>query len=257
MPGDAATTVIHVHVRCPLVDTVPVPARAPDDLHRLASITQDVSASTLERDLASALIAARPAGSRIPFERFLNRPASEPALLSMWDELVGDLNVTRADRVVSRLLGESLQGRKGGAVGAISRAGRQIVYPDPAYAAGWINRVAAEEQAIGDPFACACHAYAEVALSHPYGDGNGRLARAMFQRALARAGLLHAPLIPLGPLIYLNHKSLIAVLVRLGTVGDWLPFLDVMAQLTTKALAFTEHRLKAFAPEPGHANPIP
>ncbi len=43
---------------------------------------------------------------------------------------------------------------------------------------------------------------------------------------------------------------MIAALVRLGTTGDWPPFLVVMERLTPKALAFTEHQLKAFAPPP-------
>ncbi len=105
-----------------------------------------------------------------------------------------------------------------------------------------------------DAFILGCHAYAEVALSHPYTDGNGRLARALYQRAFAHAGLLNAPLIPLGPLLYLNHKTVIAVLVHLGTTGEWPPFLKVMARLTHKALAFTEHYMSTDGPRRASAS---
>lgn len=178
--------------------------------------------------------------------------------MDAWSALRDDvLTEAIASRMVASLTGEPVRYRFGHISSAADLHGRRTIYAPPDIAAGWIDRVNAAEAQGADPFILACHAYAEVALSHPYVDGNGRLARAMFQRAFARAGLLDAPLIPLGPLIYLNHKVVIAALVRLGTTGDWPPFLDVMARLTHKALAFTEHQLKAFAPPPLRDNDVP
>lgn len=168
--------------------------------------------------------------------------------MDVWPGLKHDiLTEAVASRIVVNLTGEPVRHRSGQISSAPDRFGGRTVYAPPDIAASWLDRVNAAETNGSDPFVLACHAYAEVALSHPYADGNGRLARAMFQRAFARAGLLDAPLIPLGPLIYLNHKIVIAALVRLGTTGDWSPYLEVMARLTHKALAFTEHHLKTCA----------
>jgi len=162
-----------------------------------------------------------------------------------------------ADQLVTALIGEPVRHRFGQITSAPDRFGRRTLYAPPDVATGWIDRVNAADAMGTDPFILACHAYAEVALSHPYADGNGRLARALYQRAFARAGLLDAPLIPLGPLIYLNHKVVIAALVHLGTTGDWPPFMNVMARLTLKALAFTEHYMKSYAPPPPRDTSVP
>ncbi len=172
-------------------------------------------------------------------------------LTGVWSRLLGEpISNHLADEIVAALTGESARPRSGQIASAPDGFGRRTVYAPPDVAAGWIDRVNVAEAYHPEPFILACHAYAEVALSHPFADGNGRVARAMFQRTFARAGLLDAPLIPLGPLIYLNHKVVIASLVRLGTTGEWPPFLDVMARLTLKALAFTEYHLKSHSLSP-------
>lgn len=189
----------------------------------------------------------------VPFNRFLARPGSETILSEFWSTMAGGpATDTLVENLIAGLTGAPAGVRSGQITSAPDRSGTRTVYAPPDIAAGWIDRVNAAEMTVGDPYILACHAYAEVALSHPYSDGNGRLARAMFQRAFGRAGLLEAPLIPLGPLIYLNHKLVIHVLVRLGTTGDWAPFLALMARLTHTALDFTEHRLKRFADPPLH-----
>lgn len=203
----------------------------------------------LERALADDLasrIATSPVMTPIPFFRFASRPPSELVLTGVWSRLLGEpISNNLADEIVAALTGESAGPRSGKVASAPDGFGRRTVYAPPDVAAGWVDRVNAAEANHPNPFILASYTYAEVALSHPYADGNGRLARAMFQRAFARAGLLDAPLIPLGPLIYLNHKVVIAALVRLGTTGEWPPFLDVMERLTLKALAFTDHHLKS------------
>jgi hypothetical protein len=184
----------------------------------------------------------------VPFNRFLVRPGSEAILSELWSTMAGGPTTdTLVEHLIAGLTGAPPDIRSGQITSAPDRSGRRTVYAPPDIAGGWIKRVNAAEMTVGDPYILACHAYAEVALSHPYADGNGRLARAMFQRAFARAGLLEAPLIPLGPLIYLNHKVVIQALVRLGTTDDWAPFLALMARLTHTALDFAEHRLKRFA----------
>lgn len=244
-----------------LVACPPPPAfsfvRDPGDIEeRLLALSRSVAQrryplAPLERALAERLTTTSPSTVSAPFHRFLERPASEVVLSGFW-EVLGHQGLTDglADSIVTGLTGVPCERRRGVMASRRDRRGRRTVYAPEDVATGWANRVREVDAANSNCFVGACYAYANVALSHPYTDGNGRLARAMYQRAFARAGLLDAPLIPLGPLIYLNHKIVIAALVRLGTTGDWSPFLEVMVRLTHRALAFTEYHLKSHPQRP-------
>lgn len=209
-------------------------------LDRLASPLQSLE---LERLLAAEFIGRRPLGNPTPFERFLTRPAVEPVLTRRWADLVGPLDLHLASEIVGDLTGGLAQPRGVVAASAPNRDGVRTVYANAAHAQGWIDRIEAAEGVTDAPFARACHAYAEVALSHPFADGNGRLARVMFQRSLARSGMLSGPLLPLGPLIYRHHRPMIQALVTLGLTGRWCPFMEMMDALCRAALTFTERAL--------------
>lgn len=201
----------------------------------------------LERCLAGELATSSYARGQ-PFERFNERPASEPVMAGKWERLArGPMTEALADNLVSSLLGHPARIREGGGCSAGNAQGVRSHYPDPWIAKGWIERLAEWDNRSASPFVSACLAYAEIAISHPYTDGNGRLARVGFQRALARRSQLSAPLLPLGPLIYANHKAVIAALVHVGTTGRWEPMLTTMAQLVRKSSAFTRTQLEVFA----------
>lgn len=214
---------------------------------------QDMTASrpdavpSLERNLAHELrrsLEVR-SGTTIPFAIFDNRPAVEPVLSGAWEALIADTPRQAITDILGHLLGHPAIERKGTSATVRARDGTRSVFPPAVEAAGWLDRIDAAEHCGLDPFALACFAYAQTVLSHPYQDGNGRLARAMFQRSLARSGRLHGPFLPLGPLVYANHRLHDRALQHLGTTGDWGPFVAVILGLTRKAAAFTAHTLSA------------
>jgi hypothetical protein len=237
LPGGSGLTVA---VRCPPPRAAAAGGQLLSELGNAASPRRPLE---LERLLAAEFIRLRPAGNATPFERFLTRPAVEPVLTRRWADLVGPLDLHLASEIVGDLTGAPARPRGRFAASAPDRNGVRTVYAGLAHAEGWIDRIAAAEGVTHDPFARACHAYAEVALSHPFADGNGRLARVLLQRSLARSGMLGGPLLPLGPLIYRHHRPVIQALVTLGTTGRWGPFMDLMDALCGAALTFTERAL--------------
>lgn len=195
----------------------------------------------LERLLAHALKAEAFARgfAKSSQARFDDRPATEPALRSLWPKLMARTRIADVDKLLSALLGESSVHRQHRSTTRYARDGTRSVFPPVDEARGWLDRVDASERPGIDPFAQACFAYAQAVLSHPYNDGNGSLARAMYQRSLGRSGFLSGPLLPLGPLVYSNHHVHDRALQHLGSTGDWAPFVAVMLGLTRKAAAFT------------------
>lgn len=239
--GSEGKNAADVHVICP----PPAPLTFSDEalLARLGRLGTPTPVPTLERLLAADLMNRRPAGNTTPLERFLARPAAETILARFWPEMTGKLDRRLAERIVGALVGAPVLPRDEIARSVQNLSGRRTVYAPRGHANAWIDRINAAESDGWSPFTLACHAYAETALSHPFADGNGRLARALFHRALARRGVVRAPLLPMGPLIYRHHRVVIAALVTLGTVGDWRPFYAVMSAICEDAVDFTERNL--------------
>lgn len=197
----------------------------------------------LDRRLAQDLkIAAFAKGFKKSSQsRFAERPASEPTLLRLWPAMKGNTRYEDIDELLTGLLGQPAVRRQHRSRTRLARDGTRSIFPPEAEARGWLSRIDAAESGATNALAQACFAYAQTVLSHPYTDGNGRLARAMYQRSLGRSGLLSGPLLPLGPLVYANHHVHDRALQHLGHTGDWDPFVTIMIGLTRKAAAFTRH----------------
>lgn len=234
---------VDIAVACPQVQPlIDVAQRHQFEDALSARIFRGVSTDReLERRLAHTLKAeafARGA-TKSSQARFDDRPATEPALRPLWPKLMGHTRIADIDNLLNALLGETSVHRQHRSTTRYAHDGTRSVFPPVHEARGWLGRIDASEGSETDPLAQACFAYAQTVLSHPYQDGNGRLARAMYQRSLGRSGLLSGPLLPLGPLVYANHRVHDRALQHLGSAGDWSPFVAVMLGLTRKAAAFT------------------
>ncbi len=176
----------------------------------------------------------------LPLDRFKARPMVEPILRHAWPTFDRRLTSAYADRWVDSLVGRCTPRQTGQGRTLPGRDGSRVIFASSAEPSLWWQRINGEED-LNHPLASACFAYAQTVLSHAYQDGNGRLARVMYIRSLARSGLLAGPLLPLGPLVYANARVHDGALQHLGTTGDWDPFVKVMLGLTRKAAAFTRH----------------
>jgi len=72
------------------------------------------------------------------------------------------------------------------------------------------SRLASSSRPSGEPLLHAIGIYFDTLLIHPLPDGNGRLARLLFQAALRQTIGLSAPVFPLGPACAANRPALIA-----------------------------------------------
>lgn len=134
----------------------------------------------LERELASDMalrtVEVHKQMGTTPFDRFLIRPGSEAVLAGYWPRLSTDpITSGLADPLVAALTGEVARPRADQGASAPDRHGRQTVYAPSDIAVGWTDRVNAAEATNAEPFILACHAYAEVALSHPMPTATGGL----------------------------------------------------------------------------------
>jgi hypothetical protein len=196
----------------------------------------------LERDLAQSFSRMN---SRVPFRVFHDRPPSEPALSEFWPQMtVGVIDLKTALDLSSALAGRPAGWRTSTAAGEPDRRSFQVVFTDPITASGWRERLLVADGLQPNPWLLAIYTYAEVILSHPLRDGNGRLARALLVATLARRVGLSRPLLPLGPLVYANARVVDDSVLKLGLVGDWVHFASVMSLLLRKALSYTEARLR-------------
>lgn len=67
--------------------------------------------------------------------------------------------------------------------------------------------------------------------AHPFGDGNGRLARGLLNIFMARAGLLKNHLIPFGPLIHATQGNFELAMGRAAIMNNWEPVVKTFYQL--------------------------
>lgn len=175
----------------------------------------------------------------VPFDRFADRPAFETVMIEHWRILThGSLASHNFDSLVSDLTGMPSAPRSCEAWCDSSSTGRPTQWPSPSVAAGWIGRLVDGEREAAGSFSAAVFAYGQTVLSHPYSDGNGRLARALFTAVLARRAGLDAPILPLGPIMYANHKRLAAAVRTVGIAGDWSPLSDFLVEALELSVRF-------------------
>lgn len=109
------------------------------------------------------------------------------------------------------------------------------VFPAGMEARKSLRRVLDAEGLYDCAWTFALYCYADIVLSHPLNDGNGRLARATFIGALIRRGVIVTPGLPLGLAGYLCRPALSSALRRLGTSGDWSGYARFMRRLVQLA----------------------
>lgn len=173
-----------------------------------------------------------------PIRQLYLRPAFEPILFSFADRLkqVVPGDEALVDRFVSCLVGIAVAKRARASSSVPDESGAYVEYPAPAVAAGYLGRMLAGLPALDCPLDRAAYCYAQSILSHPYTDGNGRLARsfALLQLSSDLAGAV--PFLPLGAVIYSRAEEVVGGLQELSRSGDWVSFAHVFRDALSTAL---------------------
>jgi len=185
--------------------------------------------------------AGRPETAIPPFRHFFLRPAVEPILLSYQTLLAGlQFDSDQLDELMSCFHGVPTKRRTSSSRITPDLIGNSVQFPDWEYAWNYDQRLRCLIPSIQGTLNQAGFAYAEVLLSHPYSDGNGRLARSLTIACLSNRyrGLL--PLLPLGPAFYACAPTVTAGLQVLAATANWSYFMSAFCGLINEALRLSE-----------------
>lgn len=145
-------------------------------------------------------------------DKLLRRPASERAAQALWESAAaGPLEV--ADLLnASGLTGGRDQFRSGRIATSAFPSGhyREFIAPEqvPPRVDRLLRRLNETDPQL-HPLLHAIAIYYDTLLIHPLRDGNGRLARLLFQLSLRQTIGLRAPIFPLGPACAANRAALV------------------------------------------------
>lgn len=161
--------------------------------------------------------------------RHRRRPPSELAAQHLWKRLAAG-PLTQADLLeASRLLGGEARLRSGAMHTKPFASGHYKVFVPRDQVEPRLDRLL---QRINTgtpqlhPLLHAVGIFFETTLIHPLPDGNGRLARLLFQMALRRTIGLKAPILPLGPACAANRVALTAAFLAWEFDRDAQPLVD-------------------------------
>jgi hypothetical protein len=145
-------------------------------------------------------------------DHLLRRPASELAAYRLWSVLdQGQFTATQMGNI-SRLAGGASQLRETRAGTTPFPSHHRLEFLEPELVVdqvlGLLNRVSDPNPSL-HPILHAVGIYFETLVIHPVVDGNGRLARLLFQGSLHRTLGLKAPIYPLGPALALHREYIV------------------------------------------------
>ncbi|HEX8364678.1 MAG TPA: Fic family protein [Allosphingosinicella sp.] len=133
---------------------------------------------------------------------------------------------------ISRLAGGADAIRTVRATASRFLSGQAIEYLKPSLILGrlapLLTRVQVRETEL-PPIAHALGVFFETLLIHPFADGNGRLARLLFQGSLHQTVKLRAPVFPLGPSLFANRNAAIRAYLAWEFDSSAVPLLRFVA----------------------------
>ena len=177
--------------------------------------------------------------------RVFLRPAIEPILYANRDDLlVRSTNDGLLNNVVSMTQCRIMALRQGAIESSPNEKGHLTHYPDVAYSHLYLDRCRSGISAIEDPLQRAFFVFAEAIISHPYADGNGRLARALMFGEIRRSLDLPFFDVPFAPAVLQNSDDYFLSLLRLTLTGDWEMFFAKMSGFVKYALFLARQILR-------------
>lgn len=171
--------------------------------------------------------------------RIYLRPASEPILLS-WRGVLSSTNWTVPIAVdfVSALRGlrtfpscSQMHSSGGDGISAVSY--------DPHGYDIWEDRIGKIRSLDLTPWARALVIYATTIILHPLVDGNGLLARSLFNISMCESHLEYAPILPMSPVFYVTNRYHIEKLHNLCESSSWEKYLTDMFPVVSAAVSFS------------------
>ena len=170
--------------------------------------------------------------SRKPFYRL----SQEPLILSNWRRIATiDFTSETAAKFASLLCSKEVKVRDH-PMWARGPTGHFVFFDDVAAACTWLPDLERIRAMRLPPLAEAVVVYCRVVIAHPFTDGNGRFARAMFYGPLARAGVLSSPCLSLGTAFNLRREEIARATAKLAETRNWSNYIGTMFAVLEVAL---------------------
>jgi hypothetical protein len=175
------------------------------------------------------------------------RPASEPILLAYWREIStfefsGEMILSLA----AALSGQNILLRDRPIIG-LSRNG-DVEFEPASIAIECFAKITSAAHKPEFRSALPMLTYAQMIMSHPLSDANGRVARVFVQLALANFTGLPGPIFAIAPAFYRRANELRLAFDELNVRGDWSPFFQTFTSIIEDSveihLKFLDHSEK-------------
>lgn len=170
-----------------------------------------------------------------PRQQIFSRPPSEYGLIRLFEAM--NRNDFSADTVIAAvaLFGVPALIRKGPITTTPFASGEVIEFTNPEVLAQrferLVNRVRRPDPSL-PPLVKAVSVYFETTLLHPLVDGNGRLARALFQCSLKQDLGIATPIFPLGPGLEPHKAKLLRAKFYWYFEGNASPLVQIILAIT-------------------------
>lgn len=208
-------------------------ARVEDDIRSVdAYFSHPIDTFGLELKIQFELERLSISQSRKSFHRI----AVEPVITSYWPSLCQkDLKIETIENLTSMLIGRKAE-RRTGPIWADGLEGVRVVFEAARTIDRWMIDVSSIREAGYSPVEEAIILYAKTVFSHPFRDGNGRLARAMLYSSLARKNVIRTPCLGFGPIFDAARLTLAQATLLLSNTGDWQPYMELVLSLLQRSV---------------------
>lgn len=176
-----------------------------------------------------------------PLRKFFLRPAYEPILFSFHGTInPNELNKARIDEMMSVMRGIPSAVRNSDAKSTKDEFGNFAQFPECIYASKYIDRIHRGISIYKSPIERSAFVFAETVLSHPYSDGNARLARCLAMLTLYSSISYCFPFyLPLGPVMMAHNDIYISALQNLSHNKNWSIFIDIFHDFILNSIDIT------------------
>lgn len=155
----------------------------------------DIETYGLDQKVQDVLLIQFPDQNIIP--KTLYRTIQEPITCRYWNSIASNkLTLSDMHELCSLLRGDVVSFRTGRSRGFDNTHGSyEFCYPIDD---NWLDRIyEISDSSLPDPFEEMALIFREIIWTHPFSDGNGRLARALLNGSLARRGIISRPILGL------------------------------------------------------------
>lgn len=165
--------------------------------------------------------------TRKPFYRL----AQEPIILSYWDRISAFEFTATSSAQFSTLLNGSASPARSNVMAARGKAGERTIFEAHDQANNWIGDIHRIKAISYPPLLESIIVFSRVVFAHPFKDGNGRLARALFYTGLARSGFVRSPCLALGPGFDFHRERLARATIQLSQSGNWPVYINEVSSV--------------------------